>query len=206
MSAGTVAGACVSASTPPGTLTVTCAVVVADAQRAVGRRERAGARRGPGPIQVRAGRLCPGSPQPLSALNVPLRISSSSARVTATWRTRRSSSISAATRASSRQVVVERGLRRIVVERREPQADVVVVDEHGRDAPAALAPEVRDDHDRELEALGAVDRHQAHGLVGADLQRGVGRRRAGVQLGRRVVGEPAQVGPRARACRRRRGR
>ncbi len=59
------------------------------------------------------------------------------------------------------------------------------------------APEVGEHDDRELQALGPVDRHDPHRLVLAEIDRRVGRRRLGLELGRGVVDERAQVAPAA---------
>ena len=63
-------------------------------------------------------------------------------------------------------VVVEHGCRLRVSELQQPQphAPAGAVDEQVGHAQVGLASEVGDAHDRELEALGRVDAHEAHGV------------------------------------------
>ena len=80
----------------------------------------------------------------------------------------------------------------------EAQADALAADEEVRRAEVAPAAEVGDDHDRELEALGGVDRHQPHGVEAAEVDRRVGLARLGLELGGGQVDEAAHVAPAAR--------
>ena len=63
-------------------------------------------------------------------------------------------------------------------------------DQQRRAAGAGLAAEVGDADDRELEALGAVDRHQPHGVQALGLERGLALARLG-EVARGGVGEEA---------------
>ena len=77
----------------------------------------------------------------------------------------------------------------------QPQADARAVDEQPVVGARPFAPEVRDAHDRELEPLGGMDRHQADG-VGLDVLDGrVGLRSARASELLDVVDEGAQVAP-----------
>jgi len=61
-------------------------------------------------------------------------------------------------------------------------------------APGAsrrLAAEIRHAHDRELETLGAVDRHQPHGVQALGLERGLALARLG-EIACLGVGEEAR--------------
>ena len=79
-------------------------------------------------------------------------------------------------------------------ERGEPQpGGAVVADEQRRARPARLAAEVGDADDRELEALGAVDRHQPHGVQALGLERRLALARLGEVAGLGVGEEAAQV-------------
>ena len=66
-------------------------------------------------------------------------------------------------------------------------------DQQRRARAARLAAEVGDADDRELEALGAVDRHQAHGVQALGLERGLALARLGEVAGLGVGEEAAQV-------------
>ena len=95
--------------------------------------------------------------------------------------------------AIAQALVGERLLAR-AVEPDEPQADLAAGDEQVLVAVGGpLAAEVGDADDRELEALGGVDRHQPHGLDVAELDRRVGLARLGLELGGREIREPADV-------------
>ena len=89
-------------------------------------------------------------------------------------------------------------LRALALEVDEPQPDAVAVDEQVGVRRDPLAAEVGDDHDGELEALGGVDRHQAHGVEAAEVDGRVGLARVGLELGGGEVDEPAHVATAAR--------
>ncbi len=70
---------------------------------------------------------------------------------------------------------------------------MVVADEQRRAPAAGLPAEVDDRDDRELEALRAVDRHQADGVQAFGFERGLALARRGEVAGLRVGEEPAEV-------------
>ena len=95
--------------------------------------------------------------------------------------------------AIAQPLVGERRLAR-AVEADEPQPDLALGDEQVLVAVGgALAAEVGDADDGELEALRGVDGHEPHGLDVAELDRRVGLARLGLELGGGEVGEAADV-------------
>ena len=79
-------------------------------------------------------------------------------------------------------------------EREQPQPGVAVLaDQQPVAAQRAGAPEVGDADDRELEPLGAVDRHQPHGVEALGLERRLALARLGEVLADGVAQEAAQV-------------
>ena len=66
--------------------------------------------------------------------------------------------------ALAQQLVLQRGFSGPLAQAREAQAHEIAVDDQIGHAEVRLAPEVGDAHDRELQALGRVHAHQAHGI------------------------------------------
>ena len=93
-------------------------------------------------------------------------------------------------------LVGERGHRLAAAGRRQAQPDLAVgADQQAVALARALAAEVGDADDRELEPLGAVDRHQPHRVEPLGLERRLALARRG-EVARRGVGEEAvQVAP-----------
>ncbi len=95
------------------------------------------------------------------------------------------------------QLGVGERLPALAVHRLVAQADAArpgVHEQLGR-AQLRLSPEVGDADDRELEALGGVDRHEPHRLLAAELDRRLRLARVGLELGQRPVDEAADVAP-----------
>ena len=122
----------------------------------------------------------------------PERIRRSSARVTATWSTRRSSASGRGLGLRLELGVVQR-VGVLLPQPHEPQPDPRAVDEEVREPGLVLAPEVGHDDRPELQALRGVDGHEPHRAGAAELHGRLTLAGLRLDLGARVVDEPAQV-------------